>query len=68
MSQPQSTPSAPALRVGCAMWAYKAWQGLHFPDHLARREQLGVCTSWCNAVEGNTTFYGFRPDAPEVHP
>ena len=46
------------LRVGCAMWAYKAWQGLHFPDHLARREQLGVYASWCNAVEGNTTFYG----------
>jgi len=40
------------------MWAYKAWQGLHFPDHLARREQLGVYASWCSAVEGNTTFYG----------
>ena len=40
------------------MWAYKAWQGLHFPDRLARREQLGVYASWCNAVEGNTTFYG----------
>ena len=40
------------------MWAYKAWQGLHFPDHLARRDQLGVYASWCNAVEGNTTFYG----------
>jgi hypothetical protein len=40
------------------MWAYKAWQGLHLPDHLARREQLGVYASWCNAVEGNTTFYG----------
>jgi uncharacterized protein YecE (DUF72 family) len=46
------------LRVGCAMWAYKAWQGLHFPVHLARREQFGVYASWCNAVEGNTTFYG----------
>src|SRR4051794_34657867 len=40
------------------MWAYKAWQGLHFPAHLARREQLGVYASWSNAVEGNTTFYG----------
>ena len=46
------------LRVGCAMWAYKAWQGLHFPDRLAGAEQLGVYASWCNAVEGNTTFYG----------
>src|SRR4051794_26337234 len=40
------------------MWAYKAWQDLHFPDHLARRDQLRVYASWCNAVEGNTTFYG----------
>jgi uncharacterized protein YecE (DUF72 family) len=46
------------LRVGCAMWAYKAWQGRHFPDHLPRREQLAVYASWCNAVEGNTTYYG----------
>jgi uncharacterized protein YecE (DUF72 family) len=40
------------------MWAYKVWQGLHFPDHLARQDQLRVYASWCNAVEGNTTFYG----------
>ena len=40
------------------MWAYKAWQGLHFPDGVARRDQLPVYASWCNAVEGNTTFYG----------
>jgi uncharacterized protein YecE (DUF72 family) len=40
------------------MWAYKAWQGLHFPEHLRRREQLAVYASWCNAVEGNTTYYG----------
>jgi uncharacterized protein YecE (DUF72 family) len=48
----------PVLRVGCAMWAYKSWQGLHFPDHLARHDQLAVYASWCNAAEGNTTFYG----------
>jgi uncharacterized protein YecE (DUF72 family) len=46
------------LRVGCAMWAYKAWQGRHFPEHLARGEQLPTYATWCNAVEGNTTFYG----------
>ncbi|MET0461004.1 MAG: DUF72 domain-containing protein [Ilumatobacteraceae bacterium] len=46
------------LRVGCAMWAYKAWQGRHFPAHLERAEQLPVYASWCNAVEGNTTYYG----------
>jgi uncharacterized protein YecE (DUF72 family) len=40
------------------MWAYKAWQGIYFPDHLSRRDQLRVYASWCNAAEGNTTFYG----------
>ena len=40
------------------MWAYQAWQGLHFPARLARGDQLRVYASWCNAVEGNTTFYG----------
>ena len=45
------------LRVGCAMWAYKAWQGRHFPPQLARREQLPTYATWCNAVDGNTTHY-----------
>jgi uncharacterized protein YecE (DUF72 family) len=40
------------------MWAYKAWQGLHFPAALSRRDQLPTYTTWCNAVEGNTTYYG----------
>lgn len=40
------------------MWAYKAWQGRHFPEHLSRREQLPTYVTWCNAVEGNTTYYG----------
>ena len=47
------------------MWAYKVWQGLYFPDHLARQDQLRVYASWCNAVEGNTTFYGL-PDERTV--
>jgi uncharacterized protein YecE (DUF72 family) len=50
--------SGSVLRVGCPMWAYKAWQGLHFPEHLSRAEQLPTYATWCNAVEGNTTFYG----------
>jgi uncharacterized protein YecE (DUF72 family) len=40
------------------MWAYKAWQGLHFPEYLSRAEQLPTYSTWCNAVEGNTTYYG----------
>src|SRR3954468_20367054 len=57
-------PLPPVLRIGCPMWAYKAWQGLHFPDRLDRRDQLPVYASWCNATEGNTTYYG--PPAPRT--
>jgi uncharacterized protein YecE (DUF72 family) len=38
------------LHVGCAMWTHKAWP---FPSH----ERLRAYAGWCNAVEGNTTFY-----------
>jgi uncharacterized protein YecE (DUF72 family) len=43
------------LHVGCAMWTHKAWQGrfLAHPTH----ERLRSYAGWCNAVEGNTTFY-----------
>lgn len=46
------------LRVGCAMWAHKAWQGRFVPADLRRSEQLPAYASWCTAVEGNTTAYG----------
>jgi len=42
------------LHVGCAMWTHKAWQGgIQGPAH----ERLRSYAEWCNAVEGNTTFY-----------
>lgn len=48
------------------MWAYKAWQGRQLPEKLSRDEQLPAYESWCNAVEGNTTFYGLpSPDTIE---
>lgn len=50
--------NAPVLRVGCPMWAHQPWQGRYLPDGLRRGEQLAAYATWCNAVEGNTTFYG----------
>jgi uncharacterized protein YecE (DUF72 family) len=38
------------LTVGCAMWSHKAWP-------WPARERLRAYAQWCNAVEGNTTFY-----------
>jgi uncharacterized protein YecE (DUF72 family) len=45
------------LHVGCAMWSYAPWQGSYLPRALPAGERLRAYASWCNAVEGNTTFY-----------
>jgi uncharacterized protein YecE (DUF72 family) len=45
------------LHVGCAMWTYAPWQGRYLPGPLSPRERLRAYATWCNAVEGNTTFY-----------
>ena len=45
------------LHVGCAMWTHAAWPGRYLPGSLSPRERLRAYATWCNAVEGNTTFY-----------
>ncbi|RSN63953.1 DUF72 domain-containing protein [Actinomadura sp. WAC 06369] len=45
------------LHVGCAMWNLAPWQGRYVPRSLPADERLRAYASWCNAVEGNTTFY-----------
>jgi uncharacterized protein YecE (DUF72 family) len=45
------------LHVGCAMWTHAAWQGRCLPASLPSQERLRAYATWCNAVEGNTTFY-----------
>jgi uncharacterized protein YecE (DUF72 family) len=45
------------LHVGCAMWIHKAWQGRFFAHPAPTHERLRSYAGWCNAVEGNTTFY-----------
>ena len=49
------------LHVGCAMWAHKAWPGRFLPQPLPSKERLRAYAGWCNAVEGNTTFYATPP-------
>jgi uncharacterized protein YecE (DUF72 family) len=39
------------------MWTYAPWQGRYLPHPLSPRERLRAYATWCNAVEGNTTFY-----------
>jgi uncharacterized protein YecE (DUF72 family) len=45
------------LHVGCAMWTHKPWQGRFLPHPQPPTERLRSYATWCNAVEGNTTFY-----------
>ncbi|GAA4452808.1 DUF72 domain-containing protein [Phytohabitans houttuyneae] len=45
------------LHVGCAMWTLRSWQGRFMPHPLPPHERLRHYASWCDAVEGNTTFY-----------
>jgi uncharacterized protein YecE (DUF72 family) len=39
------------------MWTHKPWQGRFLPHRLAPGDRLRSYATWCNAVEGNTTFY-----------
>ncbi|WP_326646939.1 DUF72 domain-containing protein [Streptosporangium sp. NBC_01755] len=39
------------------MWTHKSWQGRFLPHPLPVGERLRAYATWCNAVEGNTTFY-----------
>lgn len=45
------------LHVGCAMWTHSAWHGRYLPRSLSPHDRLRAYATWCNAVEGNTTFY-----------
>jgi uncharacterized protein YecE (DUF72 family) len=39
------------------MWTHAPWNGSFLPHPLPPAERLRAYASWCNAVEGNTTFY-----------
>ncbi|WP_218579399.1 DUF72 domain-containing protein [Phytohabitans houttuyneae] len=39
------------------MWTLRSWQGRFMPHPLPPHERLRHYASWCDAVEGNTTFY-----------
>ena len=57
VATPELIRSSPLLRVGCAMWAHPPWVGRYLSAGNKGRELADYAT-WCNAVEGNTTFYG----------
>ncbi len=40
------------------MWADRRWIGSFFPADTPPGHELVAYSTWCTAVEGNTTFYG----------
>jgi uncharacterized protein YecE (DUF72 family) len=46
------------LGVGCPMWANRDWIGTYLPGDTPPGRELEAYVRVCNAVEGNTTFYG----------
>jgi uncharacterized protein YecE (DUF72 family) len=57
LARGKDTLEAMELHVGCAMWTYAPWQGRFLPHPLTPGDRLSAYATWCNAVEGNTTFY-----------
>jgi len=47
------------------MWAHRPWVGRFYPADTKPGSELPLYARWCNAVEGNTTFYA-EPSAPTV--
>lgn len=39
------------------MWAHRPWVGRYYPAGTKAGTELPLYATWCNAVEGNTTFY-----------
>lgn len=39
------------------MWTHARWQGRFLPGRLSPGDRLRAYATWCDAVEGNTTFY-----------
>ncbi|MET7459133.1 DUF72 domain-containing protein [Nonomuraea sp. NPDC005501] len=39
------------------MWTHTPWRGRFLPHPLPPTERLRAYATWCDAVEGNTTFY-----------
>jgi uncharacterized protein YecE (DUF72 family) len=45
------------------MWADRRWIGRWFPTDTPAGRELVAYSTWCTAVEGNTTFYGLPSPA-----
>ena len=51
------------FRMGCAVWAFKGWEGEFFPLGTPQHSMLRLYANRMNTVEGNSVFYGVPSSA-----
>src|SRR5882757_3629975 len=51
----------PQLRIGPAGWSYKDWEGIVYPQHGSKFDQLAYLASFFDTIEINSPFYRIPP-------
>jgi uncharacterized protein YecE (DUF72 family) len=51
------------IRIGPAGWSYKDWEGVVYPPHRSKFDQLAYLASFFDTIEINSPFYRIPPPA-----
>jgi uncharacterized protein YecE (DUF72 family) len=51
----------PAIRIGPAGWTYKDWEGVVYPPHKGKFDELAYLASFFDTIEINSPFYRIPP-------
>jgi uncharacterized protein YecE (DUF72 family) len=50
--------------IGIGGWTFAPWEGVFYPQHLSRKQQLNYAASQLSSIEINGTYYStFKPDS-----
>ncbi|HUJ12463.1 MAG TPA: DUF72 domain-containing protein, partial [Thermoanaerobaculia bacterium] len=55
------TTSEYRIRIGPAGWSYKDWEGVVYPPHGSRFDELAYLASFFDTIEINSPFYRIPP-------
>ena len=50
-----------SIRIGPAGWSYKDWEGIVYPAHRGRFDELAYLASFFDTIEINSPFYRIPP-------
>jgi len=50
-----------SIRIGPAGWSYKDWEGIVYPPHRGRFDELAYLASFFDTIEINSPFYRIPP-------